>query len=168
MMEVADRVSPAVAPGRAPGGRDPQEIGTHQEVPVIEITSRLVRPAAVACGLLASGCLFAAAGAGAGSAIYYRGRGVESIVPAPIARTYTAAQQTLTQLGIQPTKTTSQQEGGSDQREISGATSDGDVTVTLESRGDDTRVQVVARKSAVTWDKDLARRILKRIVDLAA
>lgn len=129
--------------------------------------TRLAGPAILAAGVLATGCIFAAAGAGAGGAIYFKGRGVESIVSAPIARTFSATHQTFQEMGIQQTKTSSEQGRGGEQREITGTTRDGDVTVTLQSQGDHTKVQVVARKSAVTWDKDLARRILQRIVDLS-
>lgn len=117
--------------------------------------------------LVMSGCVFAAAGAGAGGGIYYSGRGVESIVTTPVERTYSAAQQAFEQLGIQQTKTSTEQEGGSDRREINGAGADREVTVTLRTEGSGTKIQVVARKSPVTWDKAFARAILARIVALA-
>jgi hypothetical protein len=116
--------------------------------------------------LATSGCLFAAAGAGAGGGIYYSGRGVESIVTTPVERTYSAAEQAFEQLGIQRTKTSAEQEGASDRREINGASADREVTVTLRTEGSGTKIQVVARTSAVTWDKDFARTILARIVAL--
>ena len=124
-------------------------------------------PAALGLAVLVmGGCVFAAAGAGAGGGIYYSGRGVESIVTTPVDRTYSAAEQALDQLGIQRTKTSAEQEGASDRREIDGASADREVTVTLLTEGSGTKIQVVARKSAVTWDKDLARAILARIVAL--
>ena len=116
--------------------------------------------------LATSGCLFAAAGAGAGGGIYYSGRGVESIVTTPVERTYSAAERAFEQLGIQQTKTSAEQEGATDRREINGAASDREVTVTLRTEGSGTKIQVVARTSAVTWDKDFARTILARIVAL--
>src|SRR5512135_1144769 len=112
------------------------------------------------------GCVVAAAGAGAGGGIYYSGRGVESVVTTPVDRTYSAAEQAFAQLGIHQTKTSAEQEGALDRREINGASADREVTVTLVTEGSGTKVQVVARKSAVTWDKDLARTILARIVAL--
>lgn len=122
------------------------------------------------CGLavlVMGGCIFAAAGAGAGGGIYYSGRGVESIVTSPVDRTYSAAEQAFAQLGIRQTKTSTEQAGASDRREINGASADREVTVTLLTEGSGTKIQVVARKSAVTWDKDFARTILARIVALA-
>jgi uncharacterized protein DUF3568 len=114
-----------------------------------------------------AGCLFAAAGAGAGGGIYYQGRGVESLVTSPVDRTYSAAEQAFAQLGIQRTKTSVEQEGATDRREINGAGADREVTVTLRTESGGTRIQVVARKSAVTWDKDFARTVLARIVALS-
>lgn len=116
--------------------------------------------------LVMGGCIFAAAGAGAGGGIYYSGRGVESHVTTPVDRTYSAAEQAFEQLGIQQTKTSAEQEGVTDKRQIIGASNDRDVTVTLQSEGGGTHIQVVAKKSAVTWDEDFARTILERIVAL--
>jgi len=39
------------------------------------------------------------------------------------------------------------------------------VDVNLRSEGSGTHVEVVAKKTAVTWDKDLAKKILNRIVE---
>ena len=122
----------------------------------------------VAAVLTSTGCFLAAAGAGAGGGIYFTQRGVESVVAAPVERASAATEQTFHQLGIRQTKTAAEQEGGQDKREIGGATTDREVTVTLTSAAQgSTRVQVVARKSAVTWDKDFARTILEKIVALS-
>jgi len=132
--------------------------------------ARTKRAGLVALGLavlVMGGCIFAAAGAGAGGGIYYSGRGVESIVTTPVERTYSAAEQAFEQLGIQRTNTSTEQEGASDRREINGASADREVTVTLRTEGSGTKIQVVARTSAVTWDKDFARTILARIVALS-
>lgn len=117
--------------------------------------------------LLTAACVFAAAGAGAGGGIYYKGRGVESLVTAPVDQTYSAAEHALAQLGIRRTKTRAEQEGGTDRRELRGAGAEREVTVTLRTETGGTRIQVVARKSAVTWDKEFARTILARIVALS-
>ena len=118
--------------------------------------------------LTSTGCFLAAAGAGAGGGIYFTQRGVESVVAAPVERASAATEQTFRQLGIRQTKTAAEQEGGQDKREIGGVTTDREVTVTLTSAAQgSTRVQVVARKSAVTWDKDFARTILEKIVALS-
>jgi hypothetical protein len=122
----------------------------------------------LALPLAAGGCLFAAAGAGAGGGIYFNDRGVGSVVTAPVAKATSAAQQTFQEMGINQKKTSTAQEGEKDKREIDGATADRDVTVTIQTEGTGSRVQVVVRKSAVTWDKDFARTILQRIVALSS
>ena len=115
-----------------------------------------------------AGCVVAAAGAGAGGGVYFTQRGVESVVPASLDRTYDATQQAFQQLHVRETKTTAQPGGGEEKREVEGAASDREVTVTLQSEGrGSTRVQVIAKKSAVTWDKDFARRLLETIVALS-
>ncbi|HEY6224210.1 MAG TPA: hypothetical protein VIW26_10515 [Gemmatimonadales bacterium] len=122
----------------------------------------------VALPLAAGGCLFAAAGAGAGGGIYFNDRGVGSVVTVPVSRASSATEQTFQELGIGQKKTTTEQDGTTDKREIQGSTSDRDVTVSIQTEGTGSRINVVARKSAVTWDKDFARTILQRIVKLCA
>jgi uncharacterized protein DUF3568 len=122
----------------------------------------------LALPLAAGGCLFAAAGAGAGGGIYFFDRGVGSVVTAPVAKASSATQQTFQEMGINQTKTSTEQQGDKDKREIDGATADRDVTVTIQTEGTGSRVLVVVRKSAVTWDKDFARTILQRIVALSS
>ncbi len=124
--------------------------------------------ALLALPLALSGCLFAAAGAGAGGGIYFSDRGVGSVVTAPVAKASSATEQAFQELGISQKKTSSEQEGTQDKREIQGSTSDRDITVSIETEGTGSRINVVAKKSAVTWDKDFARTILQRIVRLCA
>ena len=118
--------------------------------------------------LALGGCLFAAAGAGAGGGIYFNDRGVGSVVTAPVAKASAATEQTFQEMGIDQKKSSTEQEGQKDKREIDGSTADRDVTVTIQTEGTGSRIQVVARKSAVTWDKDFARAILQRIVALSS
>jgi len=116
-------------------------------------------------GVLAAACVVAAAGAGAGGGIYFTQRGVESVVPASVDRAAAATQQAFDQLKIKPTKSTSEQGENGEQREIDGTANDRDISVSLKPEGkNSTRVQVVAKKSAVTWDKDFARAVLDKIV----
>jgi hypothetical protein len=122
----------------------------------------------MALPLALGGCLFAAAGAGAGGGIYFNDRGVGSVVTAPVAKTSSAAQQAFQEMGIDQKKTSTEQEGAKDKREIDGSTADRDVSVTIQTEGTGSRIQVVVRKSAVTWDKDFARTILQRIVALSS
>lgn len=109
-------------------------------------------------------CVAAAAG-GLGAGIYYSDRGAESLIAAPIDQVFTATEQTFQELSITETKTSSESEGASAERQLKGTTGDRDVTVTLKSEGTSTRVEVIASKSAVTWDKDLAKKILEKIVE---
>jgi hypothetical protein len=115
--------------------------------------------------LLLCGCLLAAAGAGAGGAIYYTDRGAESIVPVSVDRAASATRKALDELKVRQTTSASEQRQDGERREIDGTAGARDVSVTLKSQGkNSTQVQVVAKTSAVTWDKDFARAILDKIV----
>jgi len=120
--------------------------------------------AAAAAALALAGCLLAAAGAGAGGAIYVTDRGAEAVIPAGLDRAATATRQAFDQLKIHQTKSASEAGEGGEQRHIEGTGRDRDVSVTLKPEGTgSTRIQVVAKASAVTWDKDFARQILDKI-----
>lgn len=114
--------------------------------------------------ILATGCLVAAAGAGAGAAIHLSDRGAESVVTGSVDQAYSATQRVFRDMGITEGKSSSEQEGDVATRQLEGSTTDRDITVTIKSEGTGAHVEVVARKSAVTWDKDLAREILEKIV----
>jgi hypothetical protein len=121
--------------------------------------------AAGAATLIVAGCLLAAAGAGAGGAIYVTERGAEAVIPAALDLAATATQQAFEQLKIHATKSAREPGEGGEQRQFDGTARDRDVSVTLKPEGNgSTRVQVVAKTSAVTWDKDFARTILDKIV----
>jgi len=121
--------------------------------------------AAVPGALLLTSCVVAAAGAGAGGGIYFTQRGVESVVPVPVERAATAAGQAFEQLKIRQTKSQVEQGDDGERREIEGTADAREVSVTLKVEGNNaTRVQVVAKRSAVTWDKDFARSVLDKIV----
>jgi hypothetical protein len=123
---------------------------------------------AIAAGvgtLVLGGCLLAAAGAGAGGGIYFTERGVESVVPVSMDRAASAARQALDELKVQSTKSATEQHPDGERREIDGTAGGRDVSVTLKAQGaNSTRVQVVAKTSAVTWDKDFARTVVDKIV----
>ena len=123
------------------------------------------RAAASAAALLLAGCMVAAAGAGAGGGIYFTQRGVESVVPVTVERAATATTQAFGQLKIRPTKSETEQGEDGEKRGIEGTAGDREVSVTLKVEGKNaTRVQVVAKRTAVTWDKDFARSVLDKIV----
>ena len=122
--------------------------------------------AAASCAaLLLGGCVVAAAGAGAGGGIYFTQRGVESVVPVTVERAATATNQAFGALKIRQMKSQAEQEDDGEKRAIEGAAGDREVNVTLKVEGkNSTRVQVVAKRTAVTWDKDFARSVLDKIV----
>jgi len=111
-----------------------------------------------------TGCLVAAAGAGAGGAVYFTERGTESVLSASVARVFDATRETFQEQGISETKTSTEQEGGGERRQLEGAKGDREVTVTIRTEGSGSKVEVVARKTPVTWDKDFAKSILESIV----
>jgi hypothetical protein len=124
----------------------------------------------LAAGLLigAGACAAAAVGAaGAASAVYYNDRGAESIVSPPVEKTAETVRKAFKEFKITETKARSEQEAGKTKEVIEGTAPDRDVKVTIAAEGNGSKVEVVARKSAVTWDKDFARAILERVVSLA-
>jgi len=117
--------------------------------------------------LVLSCCVAAAAGAGAGAGVYYTSRGVESIVPASVDATFAAAEGAFAQLEIEQTSMKVENRGA--RRELEGR-SDAravDVKVRFEEHEDGTRIEVTARKNLIEWDKDFAREIVAKIVQLA-
>lgn len=116
---------------------------------------------AAALPLLLSGCLLAAGGAAAGTGIYLTSRGAEGVVHGDVDELTEATREAFDRLGVTHEGQKDQDEGG---REVYGTTDDGDVTVELERRTDNaTMASVRVKKSAVTWDKDMAKRILEEI-----
>jgi len=124
--------------------------------------------ASLLAGLATSGCLLAAAGAGAGGAVYLSDRGAESVVAATVADAFEATRQAFGELGIEQTKSTTVQETTGERREIEGRADDRDVKVTVRTQGESAKVEVTVQRSAVTWDKDFAKRVLERIVALSS
>ena len=110
-----------------------------------------------------SGCL-AAAGAGLGAGIYLSDRGAESLVSVPIQKAFAASQGVFQEMGITEVKTSGEQTGSSEERQLEGKRGDKNVKVTLRTEGESTRVEVVASEDMVVWDKELARQVLEQIV----
>jgi hypothetical protein len=116
---------------------------------------------------LAGGCILAAAGAGAGGAVYVSDRGAESVVDATVDETLQAARQTFQELGIKETRASTEEAVSGQKRGLWGESDDREITIWMETQGNSTKVDVVAQKTRVTWDKDLAKQILERIVALS-
>jgi Protein of unknown function (DUF3568) len=113
--------------------------------------------------VLLSGCVLAAAGAGAGGAIYLTTRGAESLVNAGVEDVAGAVDETFQELDIQ--RTGASTEDGGDERQVRG--SKGDLEVTVDFRRESpttTKVEVTAREDVAEWDKDYAKRVLAQIV----
>src|SRR5947199_231648 len=89
----------------------------------------------------------------------------QAVAPATVARAAEVTNQAFSELKIRETKSEGQHgDNGGEKREIDGSAADRDSDVTITSEGKTTRVHVVAKKSAVTWDKDFARTVLDKIV----
>jgi uncharacterized protein YneF (UPF0154 family) len=117
------------------------------------------------CTLAAvGGCVAAAAGAGAAGAIYVIDRGAETSLLATPPVVEASAKRVFGEMGIKETKTGLQQEAGGEKRVVEGTMDDREISVNIETAGTGSKVVVIARKSMVTWDKELARQILERIV----
>lgn len=119
------------------------------------------------CCSLASlgGCVAAAAGAGAAGAIYIIDRGAETSLLATPPVVEASTKRVFAAMGITETKTSTTQEGGGEKRLVEGTMTDRDISVNIETAGTGSKVVVIARKSRVTWDKDLAKQILEKIVE---
>ena len=120
----------------------------------------LLLPAA----LLSAGCLLAAGGAAAGGGIYYTTRGVEAVVHGDIEDVSGAARAAFEELGVAHQGHRDADDG--DSREIFGDAGGDEVTVRLVRRTENaTLTEVRVKRSAVTWDKEMAERILQEIRD---
>ena len=121
--------------------------------------------AAVLFAFATSGCVAAAAAAGAGAGIYRTGQGAESVVPAPIAQVADRSRIVMQQMNIAPAGMAMNGDGS--QRELKGRTGDTDISIKLAAQSDSTTgIEVTARDNLVNYDKDLAREIVQRIVQL--
>jgi hypothetical protein len=121
----------------------------------LALTAALLAPA--------GGCLAAAAGAGAGSAIYLTSRGASSTVNGSVNDVAARARSVLDSEGITITETKTESEG--DERSFKGTKGDLDVSVDLKrDTPTTTKTEVSARKNLAEWDKDYAKVLLNKIV----
>jgi hypothetical protein len=105
----------------------------------------------------------AAAGAGAASAVYLTSRGAKAQVKGSTQEVEADSRKVLSEQAVQITDEKIENSGA--HRELQGKKGDLDVTVTIDRKDDKTSdVEVSARRSAVTWDKDYARSLLSSIV----
>ena len=119
--------------------------------------------AVVAAPLTASGCFLVAAGTGAAGAIAYTNRGATSVVAGTVDQVFDRGVSAFQQAGITETGRSTEDSGR--QRRLIGTKGEYEVTAELSRSTDSTtKVEIIARKSAVEYDKELAKDILNRIV----
>lgn len=121
--------------------------------------------AVLACGtmMLATGCMVAAAGAGAGAAVLYNDRGVSTKMEGTVDGVFARAQTVFREMGI--TETARDNDDTGRERELQGRSGDLEVTVDIkEVDGSMVSVEVFAQRSTVNWDRDYARSVLRRIM----
>lgn len=126
---------------------------------------RSVVYAIVPLGALLGGCFLAAAGAGAGGAVYVTERDAEATLPASVAAVEASAKRIFGEMGITEKRTIAEEGSGGLKRTIEGTLDDRDISVAIQTAGTGAKVVVAARKTPVTWDKDLAKKILEKIVE---
>jgi ABC-type transport system involved in cytochrome bd biosynthesis fused ATPase/permease subunit len=113
--------------------------------------------------LFASGCFLVAAGAGAAGAIAYTNRGATSVVAGTVDQVFDRAVAAFQQAAITETGRSTEDSGRL--RKIIGTKGEYEVTAELNRTTDSTtKVEITARKSAVEYDKELAKDILNRVL----
>jgi hypothetical protein len=116
--------------------------------------------ALIAAALAWNGCA-AAAPAGAGAAVQLTDRGASSLLEASLEQTAQRTRRAFSDLGIRMKEV----ETRGNERTFKGVARDMDVTAVLDrAQNGVIRIEVTARRNAVTWDKEFAQRVLTRIV----
>ena len=111
---------------------------------------------------LASGCVVAAAGAGAAAGIHLTSQGAEAEVQSNIQGTTGRVRAAFRRMGIELTGESMEDSGS--KRELKGSADELDVTVSLEVRDHGTHLEVSARRNLAQWDQEYAERLLAEIV----
>ncbi len=110
-----------------------------------------------------NGCFLVAAGAGAGAAIAYTNRGASAKIPGSVDAAFDKAVAAFSALQIAETGRATADSGAT--RKLTGKVADDEITVEItRSSAETANVEVVARKSAVEYDKTRAKDVLDRIV----
>ena len=116
-----------------------------------------------ASSFVAGGCFLVAAGAGAAGAIAYTNRGATSVVAGTVDQVFNRAGAAFQQSGITESGRSTEESGTL--RKLIGTKGEYEVTAELNRSTDSTtKVEITARKSAVEYDKELAKDILNRIL----
>jgi hypothetical protein len=124
------------------------------------LTLRLVLAASP---LVASGCFLVAAGAGAAGAIAYTNRGATSNVAGTVDQVFDRTVTAFQAAGVAETGRSTADNG--EQRKLVGTKGEFEVTAEINRSNETTsKVEVTAKRSAVEYDKELAKDILNRIL----
>jgi hypothetical protein len=122
-----------------------------------------LRLALAASPLVAGGCFLVAAGAGAAGAIAYTNRGATSDVSGTVDQVFDRTGAAFQQAGISETGRSTENNG--EERKLIGTKGEYEVTAELNRSSEKTtKVEVTAKKSAVEYDKELAKDVLNRIL----
>jgi len=122
-----------------------------------------LRLALAASPLVAGGCFLVAAGAGAAGAIAYTNRGATSDVSGTVDQVFDRTVAAFQQAGISETGRSTENNG--EERKLIGTKGEYEVTAELNRSSEKTtKVEVTAKKSAVEFDKELAKDVLNRIL----
>ena len=112
---------------------------------------------------VAGGCFLVAAGAGAAGAIAYTNRGATSNVPGTVDQVFDRTATAFQAAGVAETGRSTANNG--EQRKLVGTKGEYEVTAEINRSNDTTaKVEVTAKKSAVEYDKELAKDVLNRIL----
>jgi hypothetical protein len=122
-----------------------------------------LRLALVASPLIAGGCFLVAAGAGAAGAIAYTTRGATSNVAGTVDQVFERTVAAFKQAGTTETGRSTANNG--EERKLVGTKGEYEVTAELNRVNESTtKVEVIAKKSAVEYDKELAKDVVNRIL----
>jgi ABC-type xylose transport system substrate-binding protein len=116
-------------------------------------------------GGVLGGCVAAAAGAGAAGAVYVTERDAEATLPNSVATVEASAKRIFGEMGIKEKRTIGEEGAAGLKRTLEGTLDDRDISVAIQTAGTGSKVVVAARTSPVTWDRDLAKKILEKIVE---
>ena len=122
-----------------------------------------LRVVLAASPFVAGGCFLVAAGAGAAGAIAYTNRGATSNVPGTVDQVFDRTTTAFKAAGVAETGRSTANNG--EQRKLVGTKGEYEVTAEINRSNDTTaKVEVTAKKSAVEYDKEMAKDVLNRIL----
>lgn len=119
--------------------------------------------ALVAATLSLSGCFLIAAGAGAAGAIAYTNRGASSTLDGSVDQVFDRGVGAFGAMNITETGRSTEESGR--KRRLVGTRGELEITVELNRETDTTtKVEVIASRNLVDYDRELAREVLNRML----